>query len=75
MAWADLDAGFREICERVCTRSELEVLARVAEGDGMKKIAREMGVARGTVQVLRRRAERKIQTEVYYQRGYDTGRR
>lgn len=75
MAWRDLDAGFRQICDRVLSRGELEVLAMVAEGKGLKTIARELNVERSTVRTLWRRAERKIQTEVYYQRGYDTGRR
>ena len=75
MAWADLDPGFRQVAERVCTRAEIEVLAMVAEGKGLKTIARELHVTRQAVQQRWRAAERKIQTEVYYQRGYDTGRR
>lgn len=74
MAWADIDPRLRQVAEQVCTRAELEVLALLAEDLSVRAIARRLGVRRQTVQTLWRRAERKIQHEVAYQRGYDTGR-
>jgi DNA-binding CsgD family transcriptional regulator len=64
VAWADLPAGFREIIERVCTPAERDVMTRIADGDGYRKIARARGCAIGTVQNLRNRAEAKIEREI-----------
>lgn len=74
MAWADVDPRLQAVAERVCTRAEIEVLALLAEDLSLRAIGRQLGVTRQAVQDRWRRAERKIQHEVAYQRGYDTGR-
>lgn len=74
MAWADIDPRLRTVAEQVCTRAELEVLALLAEDLSLRQIARRLGITRQAVQGRWKRAERRIQHEVAFMRGYDTGR-